>query len=656
MTLGSEASIVRIAGAGFRLSLLLNAAACQLAQSRIEIHSIAKGISLFALTLKHLGQTLETSDLDRSVEATEKAWEIAGQGQLIFVEIEHMLDKLQGTDTDEDLRRIPVQDRLRWCFRKQHVTYLLAHLESLKLSLIVLQRILQLGGMLTLNKSSSKSSSPVLGNEDFVAQEKAEVQNMIIVRYWSVKRLDRLWDLVEQEASEAANDQTSQKIHLNYTNTASALKPLIAATKGNDPTKLHLVTLGDSEVGLKDLERSPKDMVHLSQKAMNCLLRAWVPSLDTSKLYDPDQDSSKHVAPRAFVSSDNEDDSEELNFDEENRGYYLEGKTDDWRKPHSQEARAHAAQLRHKYSGYQARVESDSDSDEPRRRESKPASSASPTSPASPAPTPTGQRSSISSDEAEQRTNGTRQPPKNVSFGDGRKHSNSVSSRYPPSHFPDGRTSAYPSNNFPPPPHPPPPPGPPPYRPPGPPHVQSQPVPVPGPGPNYIPGHPQGQGLSQQFQQQQRYHPSQEYNSAPRSIPNSQPGGLNANGLPIPSTRGSGTPPGSSQPFDLYGRPQSYNNNMLQPRHHHSVYGLSTSSPESNFRPSPPRSGQRSPSHAHYHRSSREEGRREDNRERDRDRDRERDRQRNLTRNATRGLAGIGAIAGFMDALEAFSL
>ncbi|OQE21136.1 hypothetical protein PENSTE_c012G08288 [Penicillium steckii] len=644
MASNSEASIVRIAGAGFRLSLLLNAAACQLAQSRIEIHSIAKGISLFALTLKHLGQALEVRDLDCSVEATEKAWEIASQGQLVFVEIEHMLDMLQGTDTDEDLRRIPVQDRLRWCFRKQHVTYLLAHLESLKLSLIVLQRILQLGGMLTENKTGSSSSSPVLGTEDLIAQEKAEAQNMIIVRYWSVRRLDRLWDMVEQEASEALNDQISQKIHLNYTNTASALKPLVAATKGNDPTKLHIVTLGDSEVGLKDLERSPKDMVHLSEKSMNCLLKAWIPSLDPSKLHDPDKDRSRSGVPRAFVSSDHEDEPDELDFDEENRGYYLEGNTVDWRKPQSQEARAHAAQLRQQYSDYQARVDSDSESDEPRRYEPRPASPVS----------PVGQRVGSSSDEAEQR-GGTRQVPKTVSFSDGRKHSSSVPSRNPPGQFyqADGRTPGYPSS-FP----PPPPPGFPSSRPQGPPHLQSQPAPT------YMPGHPPPQSLSQPFQQlSYRYHPTQEYNSAPRSIPTSQPvqpgqpTGSPSKGLSIPSPRG--TPPGQYQ-FDNYHRTRTYsnsnsnsnnynnNNHMLQPRHHQSAYPLSSSSPESSFRPSPPRSGQRSPSHSHR-RSPREESRREEGRDGQRDR-------RNLTRNATRGLAGIGAIAGFMDALEAFSI
>lgn len=159
---GYEASIVRIAGAGFRLSLLLNAAASQLAQSKLEIHSIAKGVSLFALTLKHVGQTMETTDLERSAEATEKAWEIADQGQMVFVEIEHMLDKLQGTDTDEGLRRIPIQERLKWCFRQKHVTYLLAQLESLKLSLIVMLRILHLGDLVKSSNADAGSSASVL--------------------------------------------------------------------------------------------------------------------------------------------------------------------------------------------------------------------------------------------------------------------------------------------------------------------------------------------------------------------------------------------------------------------------------------------------------------------------------------------------------------
>jgi hypothetical protein len=605
--IGPETSIIRVAGAGFRLSLLLNAAACQLAQSRIEIHSIAKGISLFALTLKQLGQALESTDLGRTTEATEKAWEIASQGKLVFVEIEHMLDKLQGTDAHEDLSRIPVQERLKWCFRKQHVTYLLAQLESLKLSLIVMTRILQLGDLLKSRKEGVNSSNCGIATEDIIAQEKAETQNMIIVRYWSLKRLDRLWDSVAQEAVDAANDPTNQKITSNHSSaTASAVGPLVTAAKGANLSKFPVVTFGESDVGLANLERSPKDMVHLSEGAMNRLLLVWIPSLDPSLLSaarKPSPDATKISQPRAYVSSGSEhDDSDDSDWDgHSSHGYYLEGTTDDWRKPHSQEARKHAAELRRRYSSYQAHVETDPGADESQRcRETRPKNP----------------RITDSSDEGEQRST-SRPPPKSVIINDSRAHSNSSSSRYPSSPVSDRGPPTYPNGSF-----QPPPPTQPIPRSQGPP--QSKPMSVHIPGPS---------------QQPYRYHPNQEFtNTAPRSIPNSQPN-VPVGSMPIPSPRA--TPPGQ---FDASWarQQQNYNNNHLQPRSHPSAYPLSSSSPESSFslRPSPPRSAQRSPTRP-YRRSSREEAK---------------ERHKSLTRSATRGLAGIGAIAGFMDALEAFTL
>lgn len=595
----SEASIIRIAGAGFRLSLLLNAAACQLAQSKIEIHSIAKGISLFALTLKHVGQTLETTGLERSPDATEKAWEIAGQGQMVFVEIEHMLDKLQGTDADNELRRIPIQERLKWCFRQKHVTYLLAQLESLKLSLIVLLRILQLGDLVKSSDKDAESSPSASVADDAIAQEKAEVQNMIIVRYWAVKRLDRLWDGVAHEASAAADDPTNQRIiSAHSSNTASALKPLVAATKGSDISKLHVVTFGDSDVGLSDIERSPKDMVHLSEKAMNRLMTIWVPSLDSSTL----RNAGRTHQPRAYVDSDSDADTEEFDFDSHNsRGYYLEGNTDDWRQPHSQDARRHAAELRRRYSSYQAHVDSEPEADEvPQRRE----------------PRPGGVRATDSSDEGEQRSS-SRQSPKQVRINDHPVQSNTSSSKYPPTHNPDSRSNPYPSGSFPPPPPPPNSNG---YHPPAPSFNQFPPMQAPGPPPNAY-----------------KYYPTQDPSmTAPRSIP-TNPNQPNLSTIP-PNPSPRGTPPGSFE--GQWGRQQGYNNNLLQPRPHHAAYQLSSSSPETNYRPSPPRSAQRSPTHAHR-RSTREDAK---------------ERHKSLQRNATRGLVGIGAIAGFMDALEAFSI
>ncbi|KAJ5412287.1 uncharacterized protein N7487_006646 [Penicillium crustosum] len=585
MAQGSQASIVKIAGAGFRLSLLLNAAACQLAQSRLEIHSIAKGISLFALALKHVGQTIEGTDVDQSPEATEKAWEIAGQGQMIFIEIEHMLDKLKATDRDNDLMRIPLQERLKWCFRKQHVTYLLAQLESLKLSLIVMIQTIQLGKVIKSNVDDGIDTDSLASSaDDAIAQEKAECQNMIIVRYWSVKRLDRLWDLVEQETLDAGNDPTNQRISSNYSsNTAS--KPLATATRRSDPTRLSIITLGDSDVGLSDMERSPKDMVQLSESTLNGLLQLWVPLVDPSKLHHASKRSNasnKLVQPRVYVSSDTEDDdTEELDFDgHEIRGYYLEGPTVDWRDPHSQEARQHAAELRRKYSSYQAHVESEPEPDEFKHQD-KPHSDP---------------RVIDSSDEDEQRAD-THRP----------SHSTN-SMQADPTH-----TQA----------------------------AVSHPLAIPYPVlHHFLHTHSQFLPSSHTNTTQTKTTPQ-----PPRSIPmNMNQPNIPAITIPNPNPSPRGPSPNQVHFEAPRARNQAYNiipnSNKPQPRYHPSAYPLSSSSPESSFRASPTRLDQRPPS-VHPRRSSREDAK---------------DRHKALTRNATRGLAGIGAIAGFMDALEAFSI
>lgn len=494
-----------------------------------------------------------------------------------------------------------MQDRLMWCFPKQRVTYLLACLESLKLSLLVISQILQLAELM----SSSHGSMDLIGleslsSDDAIGQQKAETQNMIIVRYWSVKRLDRMWDMVEQEALAAANDPTSQRINYGYATTA--MKPPGAATKGSDMTKIHGQTFGNIDVGLSDIERSPKDMVQLSECAMNQLLSLWVPSLRHLGIQAAEK--SVHYAdgsiPRhGFASS--ESDNESQDRDDDTRVYYLEGSTTDWRKPHSQQARYEAAQMRKQYAGYQAHVEDFPETDDIPGE-------------AKPRPTPP---------NAEELKSVSPQPATAPHGNGGRIHSNSFTTGYPPhppTQYPDAKPTVRHSDSFP---------------------LPNQTVPRP-----QQTSHPPPVSPSFAYhyaQQPYRQSSNQEYyRSTPRSIP-VNPNRPNPHPRPPTSSSSSsprGTPSSPSEP--TWNRPQGYNASMPPPRHppgHPPGYSLSTSSPESTFRTSPPRSAQRSPTQSR--RSSREETR---------------NRNRELTRSATRGLAGIGAIAGFMDALEAFDI
>lgn len=140
--------MIGVAGAGFRLSLILNAVGCEVAAAGIEIHTISKQVTLFSLMLKQVGQSLQAADSVHSEEAIETSRQITDECTLVFEEIEDMLDRVQSRKADGSTTST-IQQRFKWCFKKHRVTYLLGQLESLKMSLLVMLQILQLGKMLS---------------------------------------------------------------------------------------------------------------------------------------------------------------------------------------------------------------------------------------------------------------------------------------------------------------------------------------------------------------------------------------------------------------------------------------------------------------------------------------------------------------------------
>src|SRR5438105_3610137 len=120
-----------VASAGLRLSLLLNAVSCQVANLGVEIHSISKGISAFAFTLKQVGQLVQDPENVPNQEALDKALHITESARMVFDEIEAMLDRVQRIGPQDDQAAESVLNRFRICFKRQRVTYLLAELEFL---------------------------------------------------------------------------------------------------------------------------------------------------------------------------------------------------------------------------------------------------------------------------------------------------------------------------------------------------------------------------------------------------------------------------------------------------------------------------------------------------------------------------------------------
>lgn len=378
--------------------------------------------------------------------------------------------------------------------------------------------------------------------DEGIAEGKAEAQNMIVVRHYAAKRLNRLWELVENEVSEAEHDKPNQ---------LSSHYPRIAAPTAK-PSRLPVPSLGDNDNDAElasAMGRTPRDMVQLSERILNQLLFTMVLDEKEHLSSSDTGDSKARGAQKAYVSSDSDESIHSPDVDNGTHGYYLEGTTTDWRKPHSQEARQRAAQLRKTYAPYQAQVESDSEDSE------------------NMSPNTDDDALDFSDEEALKRRASQRpQDRRNVRFST------------PPSmnrpHSFDGRQPS--------------------LRPPS--YVQS-------PYPR-----PRGQQQQQAYQKQNL------------GIPHSTPVGIPVKHPP----RGIPTQP------DLHKQASSprFSSPEIQHRHHSPARLYSSSNTN--------RSYQRLPSH------------RKPGGENSKDRHK-------LADGAAKGLLGVGAIAGFMDALEAFS-
>lgn len=145
--LGAFASIFGIAGAGFRLSLILNAISCEIANSALEIHNISKSVTSFSMMLKQTGNVLQAANSVHSLEAIETAKSISEEGTRVFDEVNDMLDRLR-TKKINGIISPTIQQRFKWSFREHRVNYLLAQLDTLQLSLSLMLQILELGRLM----------------------------------------------------------------------------------------------------------------------------------------------------------------------------------------------------------------------------------------------------------------------------------------------------------------------------------------------------------------------------------------------------------------------------------------------------------------------------------------------------------------------------
>ncbi|OAX83704.1 hypothetical protein ACJ72_01925 [Emergomyces africanus] len=306
-------SVLDVRSFGSRLSSVLNHVALEVVDKGIDVHSIARSVSLYVEALKQVGQSFQEMDSPHSLEAVHTAHEISQQSRSTIFDFGRMLDTAQRNDGGS------IHERFKHSFRKHHVTYLLAHLDMLKMSLLVMCHILQLGKL-----GATKRNTPAFPGNDLIQQERAEAQNMIMARYWLICRLDLLYGLAESEAMEYSLNENGTGPYNSQLNITTSQQHTI-------PTRLPVISLGNLDNSLSPMTPPSKDMIRVSSKEIDPLITRWT----RVKRYGSEGPDS----PRD----------------------YLEGTTSSWIQPHSQTARQPATGFRKTYSSLQARVDSDTD-------------------------------------------------------------------------------------------------------------------------------------------------------------------------------------------------------------------------------------------------------------------------------------------------------
>lgn len=145
--IGAIASIIGVAGAGAKLSIVLFEFASTVGSAGQEVKQIGIEISLFCSVLKQLQSTLNKAKAYRySLTAIETTAEILDQCQEIFSEIETIVTNLsvgnRGNERSAESTRRFINS-VKWTFKKSKVQLLRTTLESCKVTLHIMLSTLE---------------------------------------------------------------------------------------------------------------------------------------------------------------------------------------------------------------------------------------------------------------------------------------------------------------------------------------------------------------------------------------------------------------------------------------------------------------------------------------------------------------------------------
>jgi hypothetical protein len=215
------------------------------------------------------------------------------------------------------------------------------------------------------NHKNSDVKEAVTNITETIQQERFETQNIIIVRYYQITRLDHLYNAAEREDKEDRLAETEGRVNGGLLGDGTSQLALEAPPDYSPScalTKVPVFSLGQLDQSLHQIRHSPKEMLQASDRAIDPLLEQWT-TLDELRQHSGNRDSAgstRYVPSVHDLPEEDEDRFRKMDFhdrEESPQGYLLEGLTTDWRQPQSTAAKQEASRLRKQYTGYQPSID-----------------------------------------------------------------------------------------------------------------------------------------------------------------------------------------------------------------------------------------------------------------------------------------------------------
>ena len=188
-----NSNVVQMAAWGTRLSLELYDFSAAVPSATIDVTRLAKEVNLISLVLRQAGSNLKRDADIASVDGAQSVKEILQQFQQVFHEVESIvpLKRVQREQDESSLDGVAVSTTHDWAWNENSrlkASYLLGHLESLKLTLSVLLQCLYVAKITTWSHHQ-KTQHAI----DAVSIERLQMQALIIEQQMSLIRVSRLY-------------------------------------------------------------------------------------------------------------------------------------------------------------------------------------------------------------------------------------------------------------------------------------------------------------------------------------------------------------------------------------------------------------------------------------------------------------------------------